>query len=51
MPSFVYMVYVNSSIFLEERTKINVVCHDASARANRKLHASHVEDFRSVYNM
>lgn len=37
--------------FLEERTKFNTVCNEASAHANRKVHVSHVEDLKSVYNM
>lgn len=37
--------------FLRERTKLNMVCNEASARANRKVHVSHAEDLKSMYNM
>ena len=37
--------------FLEERTKFNMVCNEASAHVNRKLHVSHVEDLKSMSNM
>lgn len=37
--------------FLEERTKFNMVCNEVSAHANRKLHVSHAEDLKSMYNM
>jgi len=37
--------------FLEEKTKFYMVCKEASARANRKLHVSQVEDLKSIYDM
>lgn len=37
--------------FLEKRTKFNMVSNEESAHANRKLHVSHAEDLKSMYNM